>query len=86
MCKYSSVGFQHRIVDEFLIFSELAISWIGACDVRRVAVVLASHVQETETQTARSSEGQKTNFYWETNKWKVIELRISSQQRKNMHM
>ena len=55
-CQYSSVGFQHGIVDDLLLLGEDAIGREAAGDVARVAVVLSSHVK----QAARSrGEGNK---------------------------
>ena len=46
-CHYSSVGFQHSIVDDLLIVSELPVGREGAGDVRSIATIFPSHVKQT---------------------------------------
>ena len=47
--EHCSVGHEHCIVDEFLVLGECAIGREGAGDVRGIAVVLSTHVEETAT-------------------------------------
>ena len=48
--EHCSVGLEHCIVDEFLVLGECAIGREGAGDVRGIAVVLSTHVEETTAE------------------------------------
>lgn len=59
---YSSVGLQHSIVDDFLIFTELPIGREGAGDVRSVATIFPSHVKQAHVTISYYSVIRSTSM------------------------
>lgn len=41
-------GLQNSFINSFLVRSKLAIGWEGAGDVRGVAVIFSTHIEQTE--------------------------------------